>query len=148
MAGAAAVASPYNARVQGWIGAAPTTRLALAFLGGAPVLLAFGAVGLGPPALIVGLIVLGAGFGLLNAPLLSRLTHAIEGDRQPVAVGIYNLCFFLGGAVGAAISSAIVQAGIELPGIGSASLPGFATAELFLAVGPLIGAILARGDPG
>jgi len=148
MALAAAVTSPYNARVQRWIGARPTTRLALGLLGGAPVLLAFGAVGLGPMALIVGLIVLGTGFGLLNAPLLSRLTHAIEGDRQPVAVGIYNLCFFLGGAVGAAISSAIVQAGIELPGIGSASLPGFATAELFLAVGPLAGAFLARGDPG
>jgi MFS family permease len=89
---------------------------------------------------------LGVGFGLLNAPLLSRLTHAVDGPRQPVAVGIYNLCFFLGGALGAAISSAIVQAGFDLPGLGGA-LPGFSSALLLLAIGPLVAVLLGRmGD--
>ena len=138
MAIAAAVSSPNNARVQSWIGAGATTRVALLLLGGAPILLALAAVRAGPVVLGVGLALLGVGFGLLNAPLLARLTHAITGDRQPVAVGIYNLCFFLGGAVGGSVSSAIVQAAPSLPLLDSPQLPGFGTALLVVALGPLI----------
>jgi MFS family permease len=140
---AATLSSPSNARVQARIGTPATTRLALALLALGPVVIGLGAVPFGVWALGPGLVLLGIGFGLLNAPLLSRLTHAIEGPRQPVAVGIYNLCFFLGGAVGAAISSALVQAGADLPGLAS-GLPGFTTAELMLAVGPAIGAVAGR----
>ena len=138
MAIAAAVSSPNNARVQARLGALATTRLALLLLGGAPILMALAAVRAGPVALGIGLALLGTGFGLLNAPLLARLTHAITGDRQPVAVGIYNLCFFLGGAVGGSISSAIVQAGLTLPFVDSPELPGFGTALLVVAIGPLL----------
>jgi HAD superfamily hydrolase (TIGR01509 family) len=138
MAIAAAVSSPNNARVQARLGAVATTRLALGLLGGAPILMALAAVRAGPIALGLGLAVLGTGFGLLNAPLLARLTHAVGGDRQPVAVGIYNLCFFLGGAVGGSLSSAIVQAGPILPLVDSPELPGFGIALLVAAAGPLI----------
>jgi DHA2 family metal-tetracycline-proton antiporter-like MFS transporter len=142
MAIAAAISSPNNARVQARLGQVTTTRLALFLLGGSPMLIGFGAVPGGPVLLGIGLAGLGTGFGILNAPLLARLTHAITGDRQPVAVGIYNLTFFLGGAVGASVSSAIVQAGFELPGLGSGALPGFTTALLAVSVGPLIAAAL------
>jgi len=146
LAVAATVSSPNNARVQAWIGTPATTRLALLLLAGGPAVIGLGAIPAGLAALVPGLVMLGVGFGLLNAPLLSRLTHAVEGSRQPVAVGIYNLCFFLGGALGAAISSAIVQVGFELPGLGGA-LPGFGTALLLLAIGPLLAALLGRlGD--
>ncbi|HVM24954.1 MAG TPA: MFS transporter [Candidatus Limnocylindrales bacterium] len=149
MALAAAVSSPSNARVQAWIGPMATTRLALALLGFGPIVIGLTAIGAGPVLLGVGLAMLGAGFGLLNAPLLSRLTHAVGGDRQPVAVGVYNLCFFLGGAIGASISSAIVQAAVELPGLGSPALPGFTTALIVVAVGPLLASVLvARGTAG
>jgi len=146
LAAAATLSSPNNARVQAWIGTPATTRVALMLLAGGPAVIGLGAVPAGLGALVPGLVMLGVGFGLLNAPLLSRLTHAVDGPRQPVAVGIYNLCFFLGGALGAAISSAIVQVGFELPGLGSA-LPGFGTALLLLAIGPLLAALLGRlGD--
>jgi HAD superfamily hydrolase (TIGR01509 family) len=142
---AATVSSPNNARVQGWIGTPATTRTALVLLGVGSLVVGLGAVPAGLIALVPGLVLLGTGFGLLNAPLLARLTHGIPGPRQPVAVGIYNLTFFLGGAVGAAISSAIVQVGVDLPGLGGA-LPGFSTALVLLAIGPLLAAVLARTD--
>jgi MFS family permease len=145
MALAATVSSPNNARVQARIGAEWTTRLALLLLAAGPAVIATVGIPGGPAVLAIGLLLLGTGFGLLNAPLLARLTHAITGELQPVAVGTYNLCFFFGGAIGAAISSAIVQAEFELPGIGSEALPGFTTALLLLAIGPLLAAILARG---
>src|SRR5690606_6448737 len=140
---AATVVSPSNARVQAWIGTPATTRTALVLLGVGSLVIGLGAVPVGLIALVPGLVMLGTGFGLLNAPLLARLTHGIPGPRQPVAVGIYNLAFFLGGAAGAAISSALVQVGIDLPGLGGA-LPGFSTAHLPLADGPLTAAGPAR----
>jgi MFS family permease len=146
MAVAAAIASPNNVKVSDRIGALATTRLALALLGAACLVVGFGAPSLGIPALAGGLAMLGVGFGLLNAPLLSRLTHAIVGDRQPVAVGLYNLVFFFGGALGGSISSAIVQAGVELPGIGSDAIPGFVTAQVVLAIGPLVALAVSLGD--
>ena len=146
MAIAAAFSSPNNARVQARLGPRNTTRLALALLGVAPLVVAFGAVPAGPAVLGLGLAAAGTGFGILNAPLLSRLTHAIAGARQPVAVGVYNLCFFFGGAVGASVSSAIVQAGFDLPGLGAVGLPGFTTALVLVAVGPLVAAALV-GEP-
>jgi MFS transporter, DHA2 family, metal-tetracycline-proton antiporter len=142
---AATVVSPNNARVQAWIGTPATTRTALVLLGVGSLVIGLGAVPIGLAALVPGLVMLGAGFGLLNAPLLARLTHGMPGPRQPVAVGIYNLTFFLGGAAGAAVSSAIVQVGIDLPGLGG-ELPGFSTAHLLLAIGPLAAAVLARTD--
>ncbi len=149
MAIAAAVSSPNNAWVQARIGPLNTTRLALGLLGGAPILIGFGAVPGGPVVLGIALAALGTGFGILNAPLLARLTQAISGDRQPVAVGVYNLCFFLGGAVGASVSSAIVQAGVELPVPGAGGLPGFTTALLVIAVGPLVASsLVGRARPG
>ena len=140
---AATIVSPNNARVQAWIGLAATTRTALALLGAGSLVIGLGAVPIGI-ALVPGLVMLGTGFGLLNAPLLARLTHGMPGPRQPVAVGIYHLTFFLGGAVGAAISSAIVQVGADLPGLGGGELPGFGTAHVLLAIGPLAAAVLAR----
>jgi HAD superfamily hydrolase (TIGR01509 family) len=146
MAIAAAVSSPNNARVQARLGPRGTTRLALLLLGFAPILIGFGAVPGGPGVLGLGLAGLGAGFGILNAPLLTRLTHAITGDRQPVAVGVYNLCFFLGGAVGASVSSALVQAEIDLLPFASAGLPGFTTALVAVGLGPIIASVaLVRG---
>lgn len=139
MAIAAAVSSPNNARVEARLGRRHTTNLSLAALGLGAVGLAVAALTVGLPGVVAALAVIGVGFGLLGAPLLNELTHAFGRAEQPVAVGVYNLCFFLGGAVGAAISSALVQVGAELPFL-SGPVPGFATAELLLASGPLAAA--------
>lgn len=146
MAIAAAVSAPNNARLQARIGPLRTTRLALALLCLGPVLVGLTAERLGPLALSVGLALLGAGFGWLSAPLLSRLTHAIHGDRQPVAVGIFNLCFFLGGGIGASLSSSIVQARVDLAFLPGGDIPGFATALVVVALPPLVALPFVRGD--
>ncbi|MGH2358233.1 MAG: MFS transporter, partial [Candidatus Limnocylindria bacterium] len=143
MAVAAAVSSPNNARVEARLGRRRTTSLSLLALGLGCLTLAGGALTVGLSAMLVALAAIGLGFGLLTAPLLNELTHAFTQADQPVAVGVYNLCFFLGGGLGAAISSALVQAGAELPFIGPNAVPGFATAELLLAVGPLAAAFLS-----
>lgn len=147
MAIAAAIASPNNVAVSDRIGGIATTRLALGLLSAACVVVGLGAPSLGVGALVIGLAMLGTGFGLLNAPLLSRLTHAIVGPRQPVAVGLYNVVFFFGAALGGSISSAIVQAGAELPGIGTDALPGFVTAQCVLALAPLAALAVSRAEP-
>jgi hypothetical protein len=57
-------------------------------------------------------------------------------------VGAYNLGYFLGGAAGAAIGTAVVQVGVDIPLFAGRAVPGFSTAELLLAIGPLVGAIV------
>jgi MFS family permease len=138
MALAAAVSAPSNARVQARLGRRGTTNLALLALGGGAGALALAPTAAGLPPMLAALAFIGLGFGLLSAPLLNELTHAFPDDERPIAVGIYNLCFFLSGAIGAAISSALVQVGAELPFLGGGQVPGFATAEAILAVGPLL----------
>jgi MFS family permease len=85
---------------------------------------------------------IGAGFGLIGTPILNELTPAFEGPDRPLAVGTYNLGFFLGGTAGAAIGTAFIQIGLELPVFAGRAVPGFSTAELMLAIGPLVGAAL------
>ena len=111
----AAAASLLNGGVQRLLGQRATTAIAL-------LLLAAGAVGqallgfrAGPVAQALLLPILGVGFGLLSAPLLNRLTSTFGGPDWPTAMGTFNLCYFLGGALGAAISTAIVQAEVALP---------------------------------
>jgi MFS family permease len=147
MALAAAISSPNNARVQATIGRRATTRISLGATGLGALGLALGALGGGLVVILLALTALGIGFGLLSAPLLNELTHAFAEAHQPVAVGVFNLCFFLAGGVGAAISSAIVQAGLELPFLAGSRLPGFATAEVLLAIAPLALAAMVLRAP-
>ncbi len=147
MAVAAGIASPSSAWVEARIGRVWTTRLSLAALGIGALALALGAQTVGLVVALPALASLGLGFGLLNPPLLNELTHAFENERQPLAVGIYNLCFFLGGAIGAAVTSAIVQAGLALPLLPSGPLPGFVTAQLLVAAVPLAALLLMPGEP-
>ena len=150
MAVAAAASSPNAARVEARLGPRRTTAISLGALGGGALGLSLAAQAGGPAAMALALLVLGTGFGLLNAPLLNELTHAFSGADQPIAVGLYNLCFFLGGAAGGAISSSLVQTGAELPIFGITLVPGFSTAELVLAALPMtiatIGLWRLRGD--
>jgi MFS family permease len=140
MAVAAALTSYQIARIEQHLGRRATASWGMIALGaGALALASIGAAG--PlPLVAAAMGPIGAGFGLIGTPILNELTLAFEGPDRPVAVGAYNLGFFLGGAAGAAIGTAFVQIGLELPLFAGRAVPGFSSAELLLAIGPLMAA--------
>jgi MFS family permease len=145
----AALASLSNATVQERLGRRRTTIVSLAALslGAAGT----GLLGAGASPIVIAAILMpiGVGFGLLQAPLVNELTVAFGSGDRPVAVGLYNLMFFLGGAAGAAIATALVQQAVELPFLAGRAVPGFSTSVLLLALGPAIGVgiLLVRQAP-
>jgi DHA2 family metal-tetracycline-proton antiporter-like MFS transporter len=142
MAIVGAVASRRNASVEGRIGRRATTRLSLvSMIVGAAGLALLGASA-PPPILAVALVPVGLAFGLLQAPLVNELSVRFDGPDRPLALGLYNLAFFLGGASGAAIATALLQAGWELPIYAGRAVPGFSTTLTLLLLAPLTALVL------
>jgi MFS family permease len=131
-----AVVSINNGRFQARLGRRTTTIVSLVALSAGA--LATGVLGAGaaPVVIALALVPIGFGFGLLQAPLINELTVAFGDADRPVAIGLYNLMFFIGGAAGAALATAIVQSGVELPFFAGRVVPGFSTTEVLLAVAP------------
>lgn len=144
MAGVIAVLSPQNGRLEARVGRTATTAIANILIAAGALVLAIAGAAAPPIVLAGGLVLAGIGFSFLNAPLVNEVTRLYPGERRSVALGIYNLAFFLGSATGAAISTAIVQAGWELPHFAGQPVPGFSTALLVLAVLPLATVGLSR----
>lgn len=142
MALTSAILSPINGRVTARLGHTATARLSLALLAAGPITLGLLGASAPPVALAAALVPMGAGFALLNAPLVDQLMSIFEGPLAPVAVGSYNLIFFLGGSLGAALSTAILQARVALPLAQPVAEPGFTTATLLLALLPASAALL------
>lgn len=138
MAGLIAVLSPRNGLLEARIGRPATTAVAHLVIAAGAVTLAVAGAGAPPVMLALGLVIGGVGFSFLNAPLANEVTRLFPGDRRPVALGIYNLALFLGTTTGAAISTAIVQAGWELPIFAGRPVPGFSTTLVLLAALPLL----------
>jgi DHA2 family metal-tetracycline-proton antiporter-like MFS transporter len=134
------VVSLQNARIQDRIGRRGSSVASLASLAFGAILLGLFGVTTSPAVMALLLVPIGAGFGLLNPPLLNELTTTFEGADRPVAVGMYNLVFFLGGAVSAAVATGLVQAGLEIGPFLGRPVPGYSTVELLLAAGPLVAA--------
>lgn len=149
MAVAGAITSFNNGRVEAWLGRRRTTQASLASTAVGAVLLAALGAGVPPAVTALALVPLGIAFGLLGPPLLNELTVAFDGADRGVAVGTYNLAFFMGGAVGGALATALVQVGLEIAPFAGRPVPGFSTAELLLAVGPVVAIIVlvVRGRP-
>jgi MFS family permease len=143
-----AIISPRNGRVSARIGRRATTTISLSVIGLACGFLAW--QGPAAPLLVLagGLVVAGAGFGLLSAPLVGEVSRRFGDDRRSLALGMYNLAFFLGSASGGAIATGFVQAGVDIGPFTGRPLAGASTGLLLLAVMPL--AILAfdRLRPG
>jgi MFS family permease len=131
------LASRNSARVQAAVGRRGTTMVALVGLAAAALLVSVLGAGSPPPVIAVALLPVGVGFGLLQAPLVNELTVAFGDADRPLALGLYNLGFFLGGSSGAAIATALVQSGAELPWFAGRVVPGYSTTELLLAIAPL-----------
>jgi MFS family permease len=138
MAVAIAVLSPRNGLLVARIGRGTTTGLAHVVIAAGGLALGLGGPGQPLVALSVGLVVAGVGFAFLNAPLVGDVARRFPGEERSIALGIYNLAFFLGSATGAAVSTALVQAGWELPWLGERELPGWSSALVVLALGPLL----------
>jgi MFS family permease len=147
MAVAIALVSPRNGRVAERIGRRATTTLSLSVIAIGALALAWLGTGVPLTALEVALVVTGVGFGLLSAPLVNEVTIRFPDARRPLALGIYNLAFFLGSASGGAISTGFVQGRTELPGIASSALVGATSALLVLAALPLLAAAFDQLRP-
>jgi MFS family permease len=136
-----AVASLRNGWVTARVGRRRTTTLSLLLLALGPAMIALIGSDAPPWLLAICVMPIGIGFGLLSPPLLAELTGVFPPVDQPIAVGTFNVLFFFGGAVGAAISTAVVQQGWVLPIFSDRPLPAYATAELLLVAAPLAAAL-------
>lgn len=142
-----AFVSPRNAWVSERIGRRATTAVSLSVIGLAATFLAWQGAGAPVTMLEAGLLTAGAGFGLLGAPLVNEVSRRFPDSRRSVALGVYNLAFFLGSASGGAISTGFVQGGLEIEPFAGRVLPGASTGLLVLAVLPLSVLVLDRVRP-
>jgi len=146
MAVLAAFASRRSGRVQARLGRRRTTLVSLTCLAASATVVGLVGPGVPPHVMAVLLVPLGVGFGLLQSPLVNEISVAFGDADRPLALGLYNLCFFVGGASGGAIATALVGRGLDLPGLGGGTLPGFTTAEIVLAAAPLAAITLLLGQ--
>ena len=142
-----ALVSPRNGLLVQRLGRRGTTLLSMTVIAAGAGLLAWQGPGASLPLLEVGLVVAGGGFGLLSAPLVNEVSRQFPENRRAVALGMYNLAFFIGSASGGAISTGFVQAGLELELFGARPLPGASTGLLLLALLPLVVALYDRLRP-
>jgi MFS family permease len=133
-----AVVSPRSGLLAARIGRRSTTWASLAVIALGAGSLALAGPAAPVPVLELGLITAGLGFGLLSAPLVTEVTGRFPDDRRPIALGMYNLAFFVGSASGAAIATGFVQSGLEIGPFAARPLPGASTGLLVLAVLPLL----------
>ncbi|MER6476078.1 MFS transporter [Streptomyces filamentosus] len=101
-------------------------QLALGFaLSAAGVLLLLGTLGspgLPWPRLIAGLLVAGAGSGLLNAALPRLAVDSVPPERAAMGSGANNTARYIGSAAGVALALALTAAGPDAPLLASAGL--------------------------
>ncbi len=62
-----------------------------------------------PIGLTVGMTLLGAGFALAQSPLVSTVNRVVPRDQAGAGVGMFMMIFFVGGALGVAMSVAAVE---------------------------------------
>ncbi len=137
MAALIAIVSPRNGLLVERIGRRATTTVSMSVVALGAGILAW--QGPGAPVLVLeaGLVVAGAGFGLLGAPLVNEVSRRFPDAQRSVALGAYNLAFFIGSASGGAVATGFVQSGVELELFGERPLAGASTGLLLLAALPL-----------
>jgi EmrB/QacA subfamily drug resistance transporter len=119
---------------------------ALIMLSGVLILHLAGA-GWEPVALSALYFIVAAGYGLLNGPIMNAATSELRSDLTGMGVGVYNLLFFLGGAVCVALAGAILRrregAGEPLDPIFSGSAPEFSDAFIVVVASAALAFVLA-----
>ena len=134
MAVAIAIVSPRNGLVQAAIGRRATTTLPLTVISVGAILLSVMGADASPVLMGTGLVVAGSGFALLNAPLANEVTLIYADRNRSVALGVYNLAFFMGSASGSGLSTALLQAELQPWFYEGRTLPGYSSALLAVAL--------------
>lgn len=144
MAFTIAMTSPRNGRVVARIGRERTTMVSLSALAlGAVVATTAASQGTSVPV-AVALILVGAGFGLLNAPLSREISEMFPDDHRAMALASFNVAFFGGGAVGSAVVAGSVAAFADARALGL--LVAVTALSVPAAIGALGGARRGRGE--
>jgi MFS family permease len=60
----------------------------------------------------------GLGFGLLNAPLLGDISREFDGPDRSMAIGLFNVAYFAGGALGSAVTAVLLDVFSEVRWMG------------------------------
>ncbi|HWH31319.1 MAG TPA: MFS transporter [Egibacteraceae bacterium] len=108
------------------------SRVAAILIGGSAAgLVVVGLFHAVPVALLAGMALVFMGFGGGQVALLDSLTNGVEHDVRGIALGVFNLVFFVGGAVGSATVGGLSEV-VSLP-----------RALMVLALLPAVGALLA-----
>jgi MFS family permease len=142
-----AAISPRNGLLAERIGRRATTAVSMVVIAAGAAFLAWIGPGGAVPVLELGLLMAGAGFGLLSAPLVNEVSRRFPDARRSVALGMYNLAFFIGSASGGAIATGFVQSGLELDPFLGRPLPGASTGLVVLAILPLLVQVYDRLRP-
>lgn len=138
MAALIALVSPRNGLLVERIGRGATTTVSMSIIALGAGILAWQGPGASVVVLEVGLVVAGVGFSLLGAPLVNEVSRRFPDAQRSIALGVYNLAFFIGSASGGAIATGFVQSGVELEVFGGRPLPGASTGLFLLAALPLV----------
>ena len=142
-----AVASPRAGRFGVRYGRRRTSMSALAGLALAAVGMAISGPD-GPIPVVAGLLgLVGLCIAVLQPPIVDEVTEVFGGVDRSLAIGLFYLAYFVGGATGGAVASALIQAGLELPVFAGSAVPGFSTAMIALGVLPAIGAVGLASAP-
>ncbi|MBV9011518.1 MAG: MFS transporter [Pseudonocardiales bacterium] len=98
------VVSPLAGRLGDRFGPKPLIVTGLTVMLGAMLWLSATAAGNKPVLLAIGVLLLGVGSGAVNAPLTDTAARALDHRELGTGIGVYQACFFLGGAVGPALA--------------------------------------------
>lgn len=127
-----------------------TRRLLLSGTGtmlGAAALFHVAAPGWQPWAISLLYIALAGGYGMINASVVSAATGQFAERLAGVATGVYNLVYFMGGAVSVAIAGAILRSRDGTPGawnpLYGGIAPEFSDAMAIVLVYAVVGVALA-----
>lgn len=149
----AAVVSPLAGRLSDRYGPTPVTVSGLVVMSVAALWLSVTAAGDAPVLLAIGVFLLGTGFGLINVPLTDIVARVVDVRELGSAMGLFQACYFIGGAVGPALASVLldwreVHLGppVNPLHVGSA-VPGYSDVFLFTAIVILLAAAVTNTLP-
>lgn len=95
-------------------------------------LLLSAAVGAAPAVLALVQIVNYVGFACIHASLAKTVSLLLPEQHSGVGLGVYNLCFFLAGAFGAALTSRLLEAWARTPALNPLGAAAASSSNIFL----------------
>jgi MFS family permease len=138
MAVTIALLSANSQRISERLGVGRGIQVGLSVLALATLLAAVSASGDSLWLVAVGLVPVGVAYGMLASPLTERVSALFPVEDRSVALGTYNVCFFVGGAIGGSFIASMVD--LTLP----TGVRGYAMGLLLLGALCLVALLPAR----